>query len=94
MNKNNSHQPSHWQLLILALSIYLLAALFVETVFRLPSSVSRIIHISDTTICLLFIADFFARLFRAKDKLEFLKWGWIDARNQLAFGHLGIEIHG
>lgn len=78
MNTDNDEQLTLWQLVILALSIYVLVALFVETVFKLSPDISRLLQISDTGICFVFIADFFARLFRADNKLVFLKWGWID----------------
>jgi len=32
----------------------------------------------DFLICLFFLYDFFARFYKAKSKLQFLKWGWID----------------
>ena len=69
---------SPWQFSLLALSIYVLGALLVETVCQLPPEAAKILRISDTVICFIFIGDFFARLYRAESKSAFLKWGWID----------------
>ena len=67
-----------FQLVLLALSVYVLAALFAQTVFTLPEETSSLLQTLDTLICLVFIGDFFARLYRAERKLAYLKWGWID----------------
>ncbi len=66
------------QLLMLVLSIYVLIALFIDTVFKLSSPVSSLLQTLDTLICFIFLWDFFYNLYRAKSKLAFLKWGWID----------------
>jgi voltage-gated potassium channel len=78
MNTDNNEQLTHWQFVILVLSFYVLLAVFAETVFRLPRDISRILQISDTAICFVFISDFFARLYLSKNRLAFLKWGWVD----------------
>jgi voltage-gated potassium channel len=67
-----------WQIVMLFLCIYVLGALFVETVFELPTETSVLLNQIDTFICLVFIGDFFYNVFTAKNKLEYLKWGWID----------------
>jgi voltage-gated potassium channel len=66
------------QLVMLVLSVYVLVALFADTVFNLPEEVSSLLQMLDTLICLVFLADFFYHLFRAGNKLAYLKWGWID----------------
>lgn len=80
-------EPSHntdaakltfFQCLILVLSIYVLGALFVQTVVTLPPQVNLLIERFDFVICLIFIADFIVRLYKAPSKLSFLKWGWLD----------------
>jgi voltage-gated potassium channel len=67
-----------FQCLILVLSIYVLAALFIQTVFPLSPDMNLLIDRIDFAICLIFIYDFFVRLYKAQSKLAFLKWGWID----------------
>ena len=66
------------QLLMLVLSIYVLIALFIDTVFKLSPEVSSLLQKLDTLICFIFLGDFFYSLYRAKNKRAFLKWGWID----------------
>jgi voltage-gated potassium channel len=66
------------QLVMLVLSVYVLGALFADTVFKLPEEVSSLLQTLDTLICLVFLADFFHHLYRAENKAAFLKWGWID----------------
>jgi voltage-gated potassium channel len=65
-------------LLILALSVYVLSALFIETVFPVRESTRSLLSAGDTVACVIFIADFFTSLWRAQKKTKFLKWGWID----------------
>lgn len=67
-----------WQATILFLSVYVLIALFVESVMTLPEQTMLLLTRIDNLICLLFIGDFFYQLARAKSKLRYLKWGWID----------------
>jgi voltage-gated potassium channel len=66
------------QIVLLVLSVYVLVAVFIETIFKLPQDIQAIINVADTVICIIFLGDFFLRLILAKDKLQFLKWGWID----------------
>lgn len=78
MTKRAPDRLTPWKLTILCLSVYVLLALFYETAFRPTERVRSILHTTDTLICFIFIADFFAGLVRAKSKREFLRWGWID----------------
>jgi voltage-gated potassium channel len=66
------------QALMLVLSIYVLIALFVDTVFKLSPEMSSLLQKLDTLICFIFLGDFFYNLYRAEKKRDFLKWGWID----------------
>ena len=81
MTNNSSTSPerlSVWQAVILFLSGYVLIALVVETVATLPEQTSVLLTRIDNLICLMFIGDFFYQLAKAKSKLGYLKWGWID----------------
>lgn len=66
------------QVVTLILSVYVLIALFVQSVFSLTPETNAFLDRIDFYICLVFLADFFVRLFRAPSKLAFLKWGWVD----------------
>ncbi len=65
-------------LLILLLSFYVLIALLVDTVFKLPTETSKLLNYIDNIICAVFLFDFIVRFRKAKSKLAFMKWGWID----------------
>jgi voltage-gated potassium channel len=78
VNQDSRHPIGFFDLLIVVLSVYVLGALIAETFFTLPKETSRIIALLDNVICLFFLADFVHRLYRAENKLSFMKWGWID----------------
>jgi len=67
-----------FQIVILFLSVVVLAALAADTVLKLSPEVSHILRVLDTLVCILLLTDFAVRLRRAKSKLQFMKWGWID----------------
>ena len=67
-----------WQIVMLFLCAYILGALFVDTVFRLPDETSELLNQIDNLICIVFIGDFVFNVITAKSKLGYLKWGWID----------------
>jgi voltage-gated potassium channel len=66
------------QIISLVLSIYILGALIVQTLFQVSPQTTDLLDKIDFLICLFFLYDFFARLHKAKSKFEFFKWGWID----------------
>jgi voltage-gated potassium channel len=65
-------------LLILILSIYVLVILLMNTLFKFPPEVSRMLDIVDNAICFVFLIDFVNRFSKAPNKLKFMRWGWID----------------
>jgi len=67
-----------YELFMLGLCVYVLTTLAATTFLQLDESVVEILDCVDTAICLVFMADFFGKLFTAQDKLKYLKWGWID----------------
>jgi voltage-gated potassium channel len=67
-----------FQILLVALSVYVLVALFIEAVFPLSASSHTILLHVDNGICCVFLYDFLYRFLRAENKLKFLRWGWID----------------
>ena len=77
-NSDNKEKLSLMQLIILALSIYVLTALGLQTLLKLPPEVDDLLNAVDTMICFVFLFDFFFRLSQAPSRLGFLKWGWID----------------
>lgn len=65
-------------ILVLILSIYVLGTLIVDTFFNVPYEMSRVLAFLDNSICVFFIIEFFVRFYQAENKLQFLKWGWVD----------------
>lgn len=74
----NQSKLTYLQCIILVLSIYVLAALFIQRAFALSPETNVLLDRIDFAICLVFIYDFFVRLYRADSRRSFLKWGWID----------------
>ena len=67
-----------FQIFMVVLSIYVLAVLFVESMFKISPEMTGLLEQIDSFICLIFLGDFFHRLYRAPSKWKFLRWGWID----------------
>lgn len=65
-------------LIVLVLSVYVLLALIVDTVFTVPPEISSILNLVDNGICIFFLFEFAIRFYRSESKLKFMKWGWID----------------
>ncbi|MEP7148175.1 MAG: ion transporter [Acidobacteriota bacterium] len=65
-------------LAVLVLSLYVLGALLIDTFFTLEPEISRLLSLIDDFICVFFLFEFAIRLYRADNKLQFMKWGWID----------------
>lgn len=68
-----------YQLFILALSLYALAALSVEVLAPVSPGTKQILEVSDAAVCILFFADFVYQMVRAPNKWRyFWRWGWLD----------------
>jgi voltage-gated potassium channel len=65
-------------LLVLVLSVYVLGAIFIDSVFELPPETSVLLTYIDTVICVFFFIEFCVRFANAPDKWHFMKWGWLD----------------
>lgn len=67
-----------YQLFILALSLYALAALSIEVISPSPE-VRKILQASDLAVCVIFLMDFVYQMAKAPDKWAyFRRWGWLD----------------
>lgn len=77
MNEHR-HIPSY-ELFILALSLYALAALAIEAIVPLDVATRQIMDWTDYGVCFVFFSDFVLHFFRAeKPGRYFITWGWID----------------
>jgi voltage-gated potassium channel len=75
---NEQNQLSIFQLFVLFLSVYTIVALAIQTFLKIPQHISKLLDAFDLFICIVFLADFFMRLYKAEKKWQFMKWGWID----------------
>ena len=65
-------------IIVFFLSLYVIVSLIVDTFFPLSKEMSTLLHEIDYVICIVFFIDFLHRLFTAKSKAEYMRWGWID----------------
>jgi len=72
-------------LLILILSFYVLISLVITTFFSVTLEIQKILSQIDNFICIVFLIEFFYRFYNASNKLQFLKWGWIDLISSIPF---------
>jgi voltage-gated potassium channel len=78
MNFNQGEKTSFFQILILFLSIYVIGSLTVTTFVKLKPEEEKLLHYIDYIICGIFFIDFILSFRNAKNKLDYMKWGWID----------------
>ena len=80
MSDSNSteNKLSLLNIIVVILSIYVLCALLIDSVFTLPVETSILLNYIDNAICVFFFLEFTIRFFKANSKLQFMKWGWID----------------
>jgi Ion channel. len=64
--------------LTLIFSVYVLVALLIQATIKLSPETVEILGWMDWLVCTVFLTDFFVRFHRARSKIQFLKWGWID----------------
>ncbi len=77
-NEKEHPRVSAWDFVILVLSVVILAAMAADLMVPMDEETRKLLWMLDTAICMVFLTDFFVRLWRAENKRKFLKWGWID----------------
>jgi voltage-gated potassium channel len=88
MDNNNSNVKKEiklFNILILILSVYVLLSLLVSVIFELSEELNILLGYIDNFICIVFLVDFWIRFKKADNKLEFMKWGWIDLIASIPF---------
>jgi voltage-gated potassium channel len=76
---NTEKQPFEvLNLIVLALTVYVLGALIFDTFFNLPEEISKLLNYFDFLICIFFFFEFSVRFVKAENKWKFMKWGWVD----------------
>ena len=76
LKTNNDVNP--FQIFMLILSLHVVVSSLIQLIYPLSSNVSEILTSVDNIICLFFFTDFVIRFYQAENKLQFMKWGWID----------------
>jgi voltage-gated potassium channel len=76
--KSSDNKLGALNLIVIILSIYVLGALLVDTVFVLDTETSTLLNYIDNAICAFFFIEFSIRFYKAESKLNFMRWGWID----------------
>jgi len=75
---NNDNRLGFLNLTVILLTLYVLGALVVDTFWQLTPETSKLLTKFDYLICLFFFLEFTYRFIKADNKLNFMKWGWID----------------
>ncbi|HEV7241856.1 MAG TPA: ion transporter [Thermoanaerobaculia bacterium] len=71
-------RTSPFQLVMVVLSLYVVVALFMESLIKLTPATASLLQMIDSMICVVFLVDFGVRFTRAESKAKFMRWGWID----------------
>lgn len=74
-----------YDLLMLALSVWVLVQLAIETLLKMPPSTQAALSYVDLAICIVFIADWVYFFVRATDKLGYLKTRAVDLVSSIPF---------
>jgi voltage-gated potassium channel len=69
---------SIWENVLFFLSIYVVIELYVSSIYAFSAQTKFILSVVDTMICVLFLIDFYAGLYKSEQKSRFLKTHWID----------------
>lgn len=77
-NKENAEQIGLLNILVLILSIYVLGALLVDSIYVLQPETSQLLNYIDYGICAFFFIEVSIRFYNAPNKKRFMRWGWID----------------
>lgn len=67
-------QLTRHQVIMLALSVYVIVALLVRELLSLSKQTQLLLDRVDTVICVYFLYDFGLRLSRAPNKWRFMRW--------------------
>jgi voltage-gated potassium channel len=68
-----------FEFLVLALSLYALAALALEATVPLEPGTRDVLAWADTAVCAVFLVDFGLRFVRAENRWHYMAtWGWLD----------------
>jgi voltage-gated potassium channel len=75
---NTENKLGFLNLTVIILTFYVLGALVVDTFWVLSPETSKLLTYFDYIICTFFFFEFLYRFKKAENKIQFMKWGWID----------------
>jgi len=78
LTQEQKHALHPINIIVFFLSLYVIIALIIDTFFALSKEMHTLLLDIDYVICFIFFIDFLHRLFTAKNKWEYMRWGWID----------------
>ena len=70
---NTENKLGLLNIIVIVLSLYVMGALIVDSVFILPKETSTLLNYIDNSICAFFFFEFSIRFYKAESKLKFLK---------------------
>lgn len=76
--ENSENQIGLLNITVMVLTIYVLGALLIDSVVKLPQETSLLLNYIDDAICAFFFFEFCYRFYKTNNKLKFMRWGWID----------------
>ena len=71
--------------LILVLSVYVVVELYISSIYQFSQSTFVLLERIDFGICIIFLIDFFYKLYKSESKKIFLKGHWIDFISSIPF---------
>jgi voltage-gated potassium channel len=78
-----------YQIFILALCVYALLILAIETIFPLQLGTRKVLDYTDLGVCVLFFVDFIVSIVRSENRSRYLlHWGWIDLLSSIPAVHV------
>ena len=86
----SSRKAFHFDLLIVAL-ILVSSVIFVAETYSLPPVISLILHFIDISIILLFTVEYFARIYVARDKTDYI-FSWYGFIDFIAFAPFWVSF--
>jgi voltage-gated potassium channel len=80
---DEQHSSNPYDLFILGLTVISLFTLVILLLPFIRDEAKEIALFIDTIIAFMFLVDFFYTLYRAKDRLAYMRWGWMDLLGSL-----------
>ncbi len=77
-NNRTGQKLSTLNIVVFILSIYVLGALVIDTIFKLEYETEELLIYIDHSICAFFFFEFCYNFYHANNKAKFMQWGWID----------------